>query len=91
MTENFSLKVLKITVLIYGLLLHMCRISRVFPWRLTGGGICTNSLLFKNKRCCFPYCFLQIFVGDKTVIETDKVMMGGGGAVSLPLRFLFIF
>ena len=26
---------------------------------------------------CFPYCFLEIFVGDKALMEGDKVVMGG--------------
>ena len=25
---------------------------------------------------CFPYCFLEIFVGDKALMEGDKVVMG---------------
>ena len=30
---------------------------------------------FKN-RLLFPYCFLEIFVGGKSLVEGDKVVMG---------------
>ena len=33
-----------------------------------GGGFLTIG-------CCFPYCLLEIFVGDKALIEGDKVVM----------------
>ena len=45
--------------------------SRVFPRRLThgGGGFLTIGY-------CFPYCFLEIFVGGKALMEGGKVLMG---------------
>ena len=50
---------------------------RIFPRRLTSGGIFDNSLLFKSNRLLFPYCFLEIFVGgDKALMEGDKVVIG---------------
>ena len=40
--------------------------NRVFPKRLTNGGTFNNMLLFENKKYCFPYCFLKIFIRGTT-------------------------
>ena len=39
--------------------------TRVFSWRLTSGG-------FLTAGCCFPNCFVEIFLGDKAEMEGDK-------------------
>ena len=51
--------------------------ARVFPRRLTSGGIF-------NDRLSFSHCFLEIFVGDKALMEEDKSVIGGSGSPSLP-------
>ena len=51
--------------------------NRVFPTRLTNGGFLTIGY-------CFPYCFLKIFVGNKALMERNKVVMGD--PPSLPTR-----
>ena len=39
------------------------------------GGIFTNRLLLKKNRLLYSYCFLEIFVGDKDVMEGSKVII----------------
>ena len=40
------------------------------------GKIINNRPLFKNSRLLFFYFFLETFVGDKAVMEGDKVVIG---------------
>ena len=40
------------------------------------GGFLTIGYCSRTIGYCFPYCFLEIFAGDKTLMERDKVMMG---------------
>ena len=47
-------------------------------WLLGGGGIFNNRLLF-------PYCLLEIFVGEKSLMEGDKVVMGGSPTMENPV------
>ena len=48
------------------------------------GGFLTIGYCLRIIRYCFPYCFLEIFVGrDKALMEGDKVMMGGSPNSSL--------
>ena len=35
-----------------------------------------NRLLFENNRSLFSYCLLNCFMGDKALMEEDKVVMG---------------
>ena len=51
---------------------------RVFPRRLTHGGLLTIGYCFRTIGYCFPYCFLEINFcgGDKALMEGDKVVMG---------------
>ena len=52
--------------------------NRVFPRRLTHGGIFNNKLLFENNRPLFSLLFSGNFGGgDKDLMEGDKVVMGG--------------
>ena len=54
-------------------LAQILRNCRVFPRRLTNGGIFNNRLLFENSRPLFPYCFLEIFVGEEALMEGTKL------------------
>ena len=38
--------------------------NSVFPRRFTHGRIFNNRPFFRTIGYCFPYCFLEIFVGD---------------------------
>ena len=49
----------------------------VFLRKLTGGGFLTIDYCSRTIGCCFPYCFMQIFVGDKALMEEEKVVTGG--------------
>ena len=49
----------------------ICNLAdRIFPIRLTSGGVLTMGYCSLTVGCCFPYCFMEIFVGG-------KVMLGG--------------
>ena len=50
--------------------------NRVFPGKLTSGGIFNNSLLFKTNRLLVFYCFWKFLWGDKAFMEREKVAMG---------------
>ena len=41
-----------------------------------GGGFLRIGYCLRTIGYCFPYCFLEIFVGDKALMEGDKVAMG---------------
>ena len=50
---------------------------RVFPRRLTNGGIFSNRLLFENNGLLFyPIVSGNFCEGDKALMEGDKVVMG---------------
>ena len=51
-------------------------LRRVFPRRLAHGGFLTIGYCLRTIGYCFPYSFLEIFVGDKTLMEGNKVVMG---------------
>ena len=40
------------------------------------GGFLTIGYFSRTIDCCFPYCFLVIFVGEQGFDGGDKVMMG---------------
>ena len=48
-----------------------------FHRRLTSGGFLRIGYCSRTTGYCFPFCFLEIFVGDKALIEGDKVVIGG--------------
>ena len=54
-------------------LAQILRNCRVFPRRLTNGGIFNNRLLFENSRPLFSLLFLEIFVGEKALMEGTKL------------------
>ena len=41
-----------------------------------GGGLLSIGYCSRTIGYCFPYYFLEIFVGDKALMEGDKVVMG---------------
>ena len=51
---------------------HQSLITRVFPRRLTNGGFLTINYCLRIIGYCFRHCFLEIFVGDKALMEGDK-------------------
>ena len=57
-------------------LAQILRNCRVFPWRLTNGGIFNNRLLFENSRPLFSLLFSGNFCGGEGLDGGDKVMMG---------------
>ena len=54
-------------------LAQILRNCRVFPGRLTNGGILTIGYCLRTVGHCFPYCFLEIFVGEKALMEGTKL------------------
>ena len=50
---------------------------RIFLRRFTSGEIFNNRLLFKKNKLLFLYCFLEMFWGDKALMEGGKVVIGG--------------
>ena len=49
-----------------------------------GEGFLTIRYFSTTVGYCFPYCFLETFVGGKAVMEGDKVQIGGGGGEGVP-------
>ena len=51
--------------------------GRVFPRRLTNGGIFNNRLSFENNRLLFSLLFSRNFLGERQGLDGgDKVVMG---------------
>ena len=40
------------------------------------GGFLTIDYCLRIIAYCFPYCFLEIFVGDKALMNGDRLVMG---------------
>ena len=57
-------------------LAQILRNCRVFPKRLTNGGIFNNRLLFENSRPLFSLLFSGNFCGGEGLDGGDKVVMG---------------
>ena len=54
-------------------LAQILRNCRVFPRRLTNGGFLTIGYCLRTVGHCFPYCFLENFVGEKALMEGTKL------------------
>ena len=57
--------------------LEILRNCRVFPRRLTNGGIFNNRLLFENSRPLFSLLFSGNFCGGEGLDGGDKVVTEG--------------
>ena len=68
-----------------GIFKNPLTVFRVFPRRLTNGGVLIIDYCLRTIGYCFPYCFLEIFVGrDKALMKGAKVMMDDGGIPQSP-------
>ena len=64
-------------------LAQILRNCRVFPSRLTNGGIFNNRLLFENCRPLFSLLFSGNFCGGEGLDGRDKVVMGDPPVIPL--------
>ena len=64
-------------------LAQILRNCRVFPRRLTNGGIFNNRLLFENSRPLSSLLFSGNFCGGEGLDGRDKVVMGDPPVIPL--------